>query len=107
MRVPSVMAAMAIVICGATPCVADGVDRASAAGRPNEAGALPESETLQTYGEQTPPAVEPAQLGRLDSATMPLPATASPLAYLALSAAVALAAAASLARLERQSSPSK
>jgi hypothetical protein len=90
-----------------------GVDRASAAGKPNEAGALPES----SYAPQSPDggqdsaypattASEPSPPRVNDEAPAPearaLPATASPLAALTVSGLIFLAAAGGLYRMSRE-----
>ncbi len=99
-----------------------GVDRASAAAKPNEAGALPESSPQaarntpdgtqeERYGsaETAPPsAQDPAEQAAAapDSSAgveeRELPATASPLAHLTVSALLALAAGGGLYRLRRE-----
>jgi hypothetical protein len=91
-----------------------GVDRASAAGKPNEAGALPESSPVRPTpdGAQdsaypvttTTPA--PATTSVADEVPAPetraLPATASPLASLTVSGLIFLAAAGGLYRMSRE-----
>ncbi len=89
-------------LCSA-PLLAQGVDRESAARRPNEAGALPESETLQTYGESLPSAPAPPLPAARTTERLPLPRTASPLAVIAVSGLMALAAGSGLYRLSRES----
>jgi hypothetical protein len=91
-----------------------GVDRASAAGKPNEAGALPES----SYTRQSPDGAQdtayPATTAAAEPATpslreeapaleaRALPATASPLASLTVSGLIFLAAAGGLYRMSRE-----
>ena len=98
-----------------------GVDRASAAGKPNEAGALPESSARD--GRLTPdgaqdsgstassaPSVSSDSTAAPDAvadqtpepATRALPATASPLASLTVSGLIFLATAGGLYRLRRE-----
>jgi len=94
-----------------------GVDRASAASKPNEAGALPESSTyeerLTPDGAQdsgstvtTEAPEEAAYSTPTDSTPEPaaraLPATASPLASLTVSGLIFLATAGGLYRLRRE-----
>jgi hypothetical protein len=91
-----------------------GVDRASAAGKPNEAGALPESSPARQSpdGAQdsaypaTNATPEPSTLSAADEVPAPetraLPATASPLASLTVSGLIFLAAAGGLYRMSRE-----
>jgi hypothetical protein len=123
MRIPRGSTILALALLGGSVAIAQntewqqarhGVDRTTAAGKPNEAGALPES---------TPPAMPD---GSQDAATAPqrdvdfadaavvheaspraeareLPRTASPLALLSVSGLMALAAGGGLYRLSRNS----
>lgn len=94
-----------------------GVDRASAAGKPNEAGALPES----AYARQSPDGAQDSAYPATTTAAEPaapsepsvaeevpapearaLPATASPLASLTVSGLIFLAAAGGLYRMSRE-----
>ena len=100
-----------------------GVDRASAAGKPNEAGALPESSehegrltpdgaqesgsTASTASTAEPDAVadqtpEPAAEPAAEPSARALPATASPLASLTVSGLIFLATAGGLYHLRRE-----
>lgn len=103
MRISRYIPVLALAALCSAPVLADGVDRESAARRPNEAGALPDTETLQTYGETIPSASAPPLPAARTRERLPLPRTASPLAILAVSGFMALAAGGGLYRLRRES----
>jgi hypothetical protein len=103
MRISGYVPVLALAALCSAPVLADGVGRESAARRPNEAGALPDYDTVQTYGEALPSAPVPPLPAARTMERMPLPRTASPLAVLAVSGLMALAAGGGLYRLSRES----
>lgn len=119
MRVSGGSIVFALALLGASVGVAQntewpearhGVDRASAAGKPNEAGALPESAPATPDGSQDAATAPQRDVDFTEAAvvheTSPareLPRTASPLAVLSVSGLMALAAGGGLYRLSRNS----
>ena len=104
MRLARWLMAGVVMACCASPVLAQGIDRQSAAARPNEAGALPESESIMTYEAQPSDTASPSEFpAGIASERLYLPATASPLAVLAVSGLMALAAGGGLYRLRRES----
>jgi hypothetical protein len=77
----------------------NGVDRASAAHKPYEEGALPPENAPQAVTSPATPAPAPLDM---EPSLRALPGTASPLMTLALTAFVALAAAGGFYRFSRQ-----